>query len=187
MKYLIILVCSCILFACSAPTDSTDKNTKTTSQETIRQEEPYDFGTVEVSNLNEKVDYTAFQNFIKDKETKAPCSVKITNYTIEGDPIYSTVTYKDGIYTLVYDTSKDKFGSQEIYTREFSYLYSIKGTDMMEHYDKENNVKIEWTPEVPNLTFWILSTEDGKYPEYGKTGDPSPLPDPFNLLHVPNS
>ncbi|WP_062109009.1 DUF4362 domain-containing protein [Bacillus niameyensis] len=42
--------------------------------------------------------------------------IRIVHYTIEGDPIITDLAYKDGVVDIKYDTSKDKFGSGEIFT-----------------------------------------------------------------------
>jgi hypothetical protein len=45
-----------------------------------------------------------------------PAAVRVTRYTIEGDPIYHDIHFANGHYQLRYDTTNDKFGKGEVNT-----------------------------------------------------------------------
>ena len=50
----------------------------------------------------------------------------ICSYTVEGDPIYTYLTYSEGIYTAVTDNSRDAFGVPEIITVQGRYMYDAQ-------------------------------------------------------------
>jgi hypothetical protein len=54
--------------------------------------------------------------FVENVAAKKSDEVKITHYTIEGDPIYNTVTFDGKQLKITNDNSEDKFGSGEIFT-----------------------------------------------------------------------
>jgi hypothetical protein len=54
--------------------------------------------------------------FVENVATKKSDEIKITHYTIEGDPIYDEVTFDGKQLTITNDNSEDKFGSGEIFT-----------------------------------------------------------------------
>lgn len=63
-----------------------------------------------VSNLYKMDD------FVKSVKEKENASIRISHYTIEGDPIYHNIKYQDGKFELQYDTTRDKFGTGEVTT-----------------------------------------------------------------------
>jgi hypothetical protein len=54
--------------------------------------------------------------FVENVEAKKSDEIKITHYTIEGDPIYDTVTFDEKQLKITNDSSEDKFGSGETFT-----------------------------------------------------------------------
>jgi hypothetical protein len=54
--------------------------------------------------------------FVENVATKKSDDIKITHYTIEGDPIYDEVTFDGKQLSITNDNSEDKFGSGEIFT-----------------------------------------------------------------------
>jgi hypothetical protein len=54
--------------------------------------------------------------FVENVAAKKSDEIKITHYTIEGDPIYDTVTFDGKELKITNDNSEDKFGSGEIST-----------------------------------------------------------------------
>jgi hypothetical protein len=54
--------------------------------------------------------------FVENVAAKKSDEIKITHYTIEGDPIYDEVTYDGNLLTITNDNTEDKFGSGEILT-----------------------------------------------------------------------
>ncbi|MFC5702165.1 DUF4362 domain-containing protein [Cohnella faecalis] len=79
----------------------------------------------------------ALDTFVQKASNDEPSSVRIVQYTIEGDPIYHDLTVSDQKITLRYDTTEDKFGSGKITTYECEELartetgtllaYTLKG------------------------------------------------------------
>lgn len=68
----------------------------------------------EVINLHGQVTGLYYLEEFLNKERS---SQKIVSYTIEGDPIYHTLTHKeDGTIQVVYDPTQDTYGSNEIST-----------------------------------------------------------------------
>ena len=187
MKYLIILLCSCMLFACSITKEAQGQDSVQTGEtKTETTDNVYSFGTVEFTNGDKETDYTAWTAFLKEKDQDKATSVRIIYYTVEGDPITVTLTRNKGTYKLKHDASQDEFGTQEVIEQEYRYLYSLYGADIIKDAEKNENIKIEWTMETPTSTFWLLSNEDGKFPNYGETETkPGKLQDPYELLHMP--
>lgn len=54
--------------------------------------------------------------FVENVTAKKADEIKITHYTIEGDPIYDTVTFDGKQLKITNDNSEDKFGSGETFT-----------------------------------------------------------------------
>ncbi|WP_171633753.1 DUF4362 domain-containing protein [Paenibacillus plantarum] len=55
-------------------------------------------------------------DFVKKVNEKENVSISISHYTIEGDPIYHNIKYRDGKFELQYDTTQDKFGAGKVTT-----------------------------------------------------------------------
>lgn len=55
--------------------------------------------------------------------------VRVMSYTIEGDPIITDVSYKNGIITVTMDFSRDSYGGNQptIIKEEFRYLVAHDG------------------------------------------------------------
>jgi hypothetical protein len=47
--------------------------------------------------------------FLRQAKTGAPAALRVTRYTVEGDPIYLDLTASEGKIQVRYDNSKDKF------------------------------------------------------------------------------
>jgi hypothetical protein len=54
--------------------------------------------------------------FVENFSSNNEDHIKITHYTIEGDPIYDEITYDGSVLTITNDNTEDKFGSGEITT-----------------------------------------------------------------------
>ncbi|MDQ0888923.1 hypothetical protein QFZ81_004011 [Paenibacillus sp. V4I9] len=73
-------------------------------------------------------------DFVKMVKNKENTSIRLSHYTIEGDPIYHNIKYQDGKFELQYDTTQDKFGAGKVTT------YSC------ENFDKtETNTEMKYT------------------------------------------
>jgi hypothetical protein len=68
-------------------------------------------GRSEVVNIHGSVSHLDRMDAFVEKASRGEnASVRVTQYTIEGDPIYFDLTAKEGRIDAGYDTSKDKFG-----------------------------------------------------------------------------
>jgi hypothetical protein len=56
------------------------------------------------------------EQFITNSKIGKEDELRITRYTIEGDPMFYHLSYDDGKIKFSYDNSKDKFGSTNKYT-----------------------------------------------------------------------
>jgi hypothetical protein len=63
--------------------------------------------------------------FIKKVSEQIPSKVRMTNFTDEGDPIITDVTYTGEHFTIETDTTRDHFGANEIRKITYSYLTSF--------------------------------------------------------------
>jgi hypothetical protein len=71
----------------------------------------------EIINMHGNVNHLErLDLFVKNVAAKKSDEVKITHYTIEGDPIYDAVTFDGKKLSITNDNSEDKFGSGEIFT-----------------------------------------------------------------------
>ncbi|KRF34537.1 DUF4362 domain-containing protein [Paenibacillus sp. Soil787] len=73
-------------------------------------------------------------DFVKKVKAMEKGSIRISHYTIEGDPIYHNIKYQGGKFEVQYDTTQDKFGAGKVTT------YSC------ENFDKsETNTEMKYT------------------------------------------
>ena len=66
-----------------------------------------------------------WDEFAEEVEKGNEADVTFANITIEGDPIYTYLTFDGDRYLAVTDTSHDKFGQPETYYSTRKYLYQI--------------------------------------------------------------
>jgi hypothetical protein len=64
-------------------------------------------GPVEASNLER------FDAFLAVTESGGDDAVRIVTHTVEGDPIYTDISYREGKYEVFYDASEDAFASAD--------------------------------------------------------------------------
>ncbi|MCD7035242.1 DUF4362 domain-containing protein [Metabacillus sp. GX 13764] len=110
MKPILILCSLLLLAACS---------TKYSSDEAIKK------GDVvllvrKVENLDK------FQDFLKNLSTKRKSKIRITAYTIEGDPIYTDLEYNGKDLLVSYDNTNDAYGGGVKETVQCSSLQEKK-------------------------------------------------------------
>jgi hypothetical protein len=73
-------------------------------------------------------------DFLKKVNQNQNASIRISHYTIEGDPIYNNIKFEGGKFELQYDTTQDQFGAKKVIT------YSC------ETFDKnETNTEMKYT------------------------------------------
>ena len=82
----------------------------------------------------EKV-YSFLSNIEKDFAERESDFIRVTRYTIEGDPINLDIKYvkgttkEDSYYEITRDNTADRFGIKEIKTDKYDYNWSIKRED----------------------------------------------------------
>ena len=90
-------------------------------------------GTIESNKItirNGKNDYDSInvgriESFIENSKNGNDDEIEVTQYTIEGDPIITTVRYNgtDGTFEIIKDTTQDKFGTLDIIKKEYDNSY----------------------------------------------------------------
>ena len=96
------------------------------------------------------------EKFIENVQNGNHEYITITSYTIEGDPITTTIKYggKEAGYLVTRDTTKDQFGPQEIVEKEYNGEYQAVLEEQ----------PLELMPgEVHNYTYWTFKLiKDGE-------------------------
>ncbi|ETI70757.1 DUF4362 domain-containing protein [Neobacillus vireti] len=82
--------------------------------------------------------------FVDNAQTGKDDKIRLTRYTIEGDPIFHDLAYHDSKLTVKIDTTEDKFGQGEIST------YVCKGIRKHES-ETETKFILEECPDVTDL------------------------------------
>jgi hypothetical protein len=106
--FIVLFTSTLILSACG---------TNPTEKEQGKAEEPAEVVSNEIVNMHGNVkNMKRLDLFVENVEAKKSDEIKITHYTIEGDPIYDSVTFDGKGLMITHDNTEDKFGSGEIYT-----------------------------------------------------------------------
>lgn len=117
MKFIKIIICLglaiVIITGCSIGDTSSQQNGKT--QELHKIEKPYPpekaIENGDVVNLHGNYsNLDIWRNFIEKFENKQESKVRITRYTIEGDPIFHELIYNGKEIEYTYDNSMDAYG-----------------------------------------------------------------------------
>lgn len=82
--------------------------------------------------------------FVKNVQAEKEDNVRLTRYTIEGDPIFHDLTFDGSKLTVKIDTSEDKFGQGEVMT------YVCKGIQKQES-NTETKYILEECPDIGEL------------------------------------
>ncbi|WP_312472061.1 DUF4362 domain-containing protein [Neobacillus sp.] len=96
----------------------------------------------EIHGMLENID--RLNLFVENVHSGKDDKVRLTRYTIEGDPIFHDLTYHDAKLTIKMDTTKDKFGQGEVTTNV------CKGIQKQES-DTETKYILEECPNLPEL------------------------------------
>lgn len=118
------------LSGCSLSTDNS-KNQEEVTQEldskivTENPKKPYRSETAikngEVVDVHGKIsNLDKFENFIKHIESGDKDTIRITSYTIEGDPIFYNLIYDGKQIQYTYDNSQDAYGASNKGTKSTS-------------------------------------------------------------------
>lgn len=106
-----------------------------------------------------------FDEFLSNISSEADSFVRIISYTIEGDPIITDVDYKDGIFFVREDNSRDNYGSKDE-TRfnglEYKFLKKSEKNDIIYYLTNDENPITDDDKIFPDDSFIIF---------YGYNGD----------------
>lgn len=72
----------------------------------------FDCGAFELPNTGQPTGRENFEEFLNVTGVGKSASIQITQYTTEGDPIVSTLTYDGSAYTLKADNTQDAFAAE---------------------------------------------------------------------------
>ncbi len=80
---------------------------------------PNDYDSINVKRI---------ESFIENSNNGVDDEIEVTQYTIEGDPIITTVRFNaiDRTFELMKDNTQDKFGKPEIIKKEYDSSYKAK-------------------------------------------------------------
>ena len=89
------------------------------SNKVIIKNGPNDYDSINVGRI---------ESFIDNSNKGVDDEIEVTQYTIEGDPIISTVKFNaiDGTFEIIKDNTQDKFGKPEIIKKEYYSSYKAK-------------------------------------------------------------
>jgi hypothetical protein len=104
--YSLLILAALFLSACGS---------NTREIESAQGEHPPKMKDNEIVNIHGNVEnLRRLDVFVENNAAKKPDNIKITHYTIEGDPIYDEVVFNGKQMTVTHDNTEDKFGSGEI-------------------------------------------------------------------------
>ena len=100
------------------PRNSENPNGVESNKVTIKNG-PNDYDSINVGRI---------ESFIENSNNGVDDEIEITQFTIEGDPIVTTVRFNaiDGTFELIKDNTQDKFGKPEIIKKEYDSSYKAE-------------------------------------------------------------
>jgi hypothetical protein len=129
MKYVYLLILSILLVGCSSIFNSNEY-------------EPKDTDVIHAHGRIENVEH--LDRFVESVQNKKKDQVRIVQYTIEGDPILTELTYDGNSIEYKYDTTRDKFGSGSISTKQCTNIIkNVSSTETIYNLQCENNAEPE--------------------------------------------
>lgn len=119
---------SCILLLCCLLTGCTVKP----NIEIGKGPSSRDFGELQIPNATDTIDTAKWDTFVNEKDNYEEATMKLTQYTTEGDPIMTTLLKSTKYYSVMIDSSNDKFRGNDdpITTKTYTYLYDILGSEL---------------------------------------------------------
>ncbi|HSP48105.1 MAG TPA: DUF4362 domain-containing protein [Clostridiaceae bacterium] len=135
-KILAVLVLSgLLLVGCTTGNTGTpdgkgnDTDTRTEGKEIPKEYQPEEAvaaGHVVIVHGTMLSDPAILAGFIEGTGKGEKKDLTVVQYTVEGDPIVTSVRYDGTVYRGVEDTTRDRFGPQEQRAFEFKYLKDFK-------------------------------------------------------------
>ena len=104
-------------------------------------------------NDYDSINVGRIESFIDNSTNGVDDEIEVTHYTIEGDPIITTVRFNaiDGTFETTKDTTKDKFGKPEVIKKEYDSSYKAK---------LGGNTIVEDGKSRTYYTFQVVNDED---------------------------
>ncbi len=75
-----------------------------------------------------------FDAFFHSVQNGADAGVRIVDFTVEGDPIITSVAYQNGLLTVTRDTTRDRFGRPSVIRTDYQNLLFYRAADGWEYY-----------------------------------------------------
>lgn len=93
----------------------------------------------DVVNMHGQVyNYSVLETFVGNVESKKRDKIRIVNYTIEGDPIFTDLNYDGNSIKVEIDNSKDKFGGNRLFNTKDKCNELVKEVGVTTEYRLEN-------------------------------------------------
>lgn len=77
---------------------------------------------------------STFDAFFHSVQHGMDARVRIVEFTVEGDPIITSVAYKEGRLTVTRDTTRDRFGAPTVTRTDYQNLLLYRAADGWEYY-----------------------------------------------------
>uniref|UniRef100_A0A1S2LGJ2 DUF4362 domain-containing protein n=1 Tax=Anaerobacillus isosaccharinicus TaxID=1532552 RepID=A0A1S2LGJ2_9BACI len=82
--------------------------------------------------------YFVLETFVENVEAKKRDKIRIVNYTIEGDPIFTHLYHDGNLIKIEIDNSKDKFGGNRWFNTKDKCIELVKEDGNLTEYRLEN-------------------------------------------------
>ncbi|QOY34658.1 DUF4362 domain-containing protein [Anaerobacillus isosaccharinicus] len=93
----------------------------------------------DVVNVHGQVyNYFVLETFVENVEAKKRDKIRIVNYTIEGDPIFTHLYHDGNLIKIEIDNSKDKFGGNRWFNTKDKCIELVKEDGNLTEYRLEN-------------------------------------------------
>lgn len=107
----------------------------------------------DVVNIHGQVyNYSVLETFVENIEAKKRDKIRIVNYTIEGDPIFTNLNYDGNSIKVEIDNSKDKYGGNNLFNTKDKCNELVKEVGVSTEYRLENCDDISSTQSYHLLT-----------------------------------
>jgi hypothetical protein len=127
------------------------------ASEAYSKKEAKDRGDIVWGYENDNID--RFHEFLKNTSAKKEDKVRITSFTIEGDPIFKDLVFDGEKYQYTYNNSHDSYGGMDkgIYTDSCS---EILVEEMADPIFRLNGC----TKELNTIEYFLMQLEPGEMP-----------------------
>jgi hypothetical protein len=136
--------------------------TKPPEQESGSGDNPTKLKDNEIINIHGNVEnLERLDLFVENNLAKKADKIKITHYTIEGDPIFDEVTFDGKQITVTNDNTEDKFGSGEIMTYTCNNMTRSETETKLEYMINDCKAPDGQTGDIPIISIrYNLAEQD---------------------------